>query len=52
MRVETAKVERNGGTAVVPEGVVTFDGHPSDDDDTPNPAGRRVVGHRRQLSES
>lgn len=35
VRVDPAKIERNGDTAVVPEEAVTFAGRPSDDEDTP-----------------
>lgn len=35
VRVDTAKVEHDGDTALVPEQAVTFGGRPSNDDDTP-----------------
>ncbi len=35
VRVDPARVERDGDTALVPERAVTFGGRPSDDDDTP-----------------
>lgn len=35
VRVDAAKIERDGDTALVPEAAVTFGGRPSDDEETP-----------------